>query len=417
MTQTTHHRGGSSRPGAWLPPHAPLDAWVGDLARRVADAPSTQLHPVVARFGRLIDSDPIVRLYVTRMIDEVPHRGPFRVNHLKSVGHMLAVIDAVIGQAPAYDESALVGTPLNAVLDWVMGTPAGFAAFRLPAVNASLREILGVWRNFLNSPQSLYVLNESAGGWKSPAARAALGMDDFEHDPDHPSWGYSSWNDFFTRRFKAGRRPVDAPDDGKAIANACESTPYRIGRNVRRSDRFWLKSQPYSLGDMLGNAALAERFEGGVVYQAYLSPFNYHRWHSPVSGTIRSATVLAGTYYSELESEGEDPAGPNNSQAYITHVATRALILIEADDPVIGLMAVLPVGMGEVSSCLIGADIAPGRRVAKGDELGCFQFGGSTHCLIFRPGVIAEFAPAASRAWGDPAASVIPLGARLAQAS
>jgi len=26
-------------------------------------------------------------------------------------------------------------------------------------------------------------------------------------------------------------------------------------------------------------------FVGGTVYQAYLSAENYHRWHSPVSGT------------------------------------------------------------------------------------------------------------------------------------
>ena len=52
--------------------------------------------------------------------------------------------------------------------------------------------------------------------------------------------------------------------------------------------------------------------------------------------------------------------------------------------------------MGEVSSCLsIDSDGRPlkvGQRVQKGDQLGYFQFGGSTHCLAFRPGVISQFA-------------------------
>jgi phosphatidylserine decarboxylase len=48
-----------------------------------------------------------------------------------------------------------------------------------------------------------------------------------------------------------------------------------------------------------------------------------------------------------------------------------------------------------VSSCIIGPSIASGYHVAKGEELGYFQFGGSTHCLVFRPGVIADFALAA----------------------
>jgi phosphatidylserine decarboxylase len=30
--------------------------------------------------------------------------------------------------------------------------------------------------------------------------------------------------------------------------------------------------------------------------------------------------------------------------------------------------------------------------VTKGDQVGYFQFGGSTYCLVFRPGVIASFA-------------------------
>jgi phosphatidylserine decarboxylase len=87
--------------------------------------------------------------------------------------------------------------------------------------------------------------------------------------------------------------------------------------------------------------------------------------------------------------EGFDPEGPNNSQAYITEVATRAMIFIEADNPAIGLLCVMPVGMAEVSTCQITA--YEGQRVRKGDQLGMFHFGGSTHCLIFRPGVEVEF--------------------------
>jgi phosphatidylserine decarboxylase len=99
---------------------------------------------------------------------------------------------------------------------------------------------------------------------------------------------------------------------------------------------------------------------------------------------------VEGSYYAEASSEGFDPAGPNNSQGYIAHVATRALIFIEADEPAIGLVCLMPVGMAEVSSCALS--VKEGQRVKKGDEIGFFQFGGSTHCLVFRRGVIGEFA-------------------------
>lgn len=45
--------------------------------------------------------------------------------------------------------------------------------------------------------------------------------------------------------------------------------------------------------------------------------------------------------------------------------------------------------MAEVSSCEI--TVQAGDRVQKGDPLGMFHFGGSTHCLLFRPGVRLEF--------------------------
>jgi phosphatidylserine decarboxylase len=65
------------------------------------------------------------------------------------------------------------------------------------------------------------------------------------------------------------------------------------------------------------------------------------------------------------------------------------LIFIEADEP-IELMCLIAVGMAEVSSCI--ATIKERSKVRKGDQLGYFQFGGSTHCLLFRKGVISQFA-------------------------
>ena len=189
--------------------------------------------------------------------------------------------------------------------------------------------------------------------------------------------------------FRVGVRPVAAPEDDAVIANACESAPYRIARCVRRRDRFWIKGQPYALEYMLDHDERVDRLVGGTVYQAFLSALSYHRWHAPVSGRVVKACVVDGTYYSEAWSEGFDPAGPNESQGYITEVATRALIFIEADNPDIGLMCFMAVGMAEVSTCEI--TVYEGQRITKGEQLGMFHFGGSTHCLIFGPDVEIGF--------------------------
>ena len=188
-------------------------------------------------------------------------------------------------------------------------------------------------------------------------------------------------------------RPVDAPHDSKVIVSACEAAPYNIQRGVKLHDRFWLKSQPYSLREMFTEKEcdLAGRFVDGDIYQGFLSGFNYHRWHAPVSGTITHAYLVDGSYYSDLEAEGVDSGGLNDSQGYITSVAARAVVAIECDDAQFGTVACICVGMADVSSCVI--DALPGQRVNKGDELGYFQYGGSTWCLVMQPGVVASFVP------------------------
>ena len=390
--QTHPHRATPRHPGGWLPKrHNSLETW---LEHFIADAKSSshsapaKWHPVIKEVAHCIDVDPILRLGLTNMIEQVPRHKPYVKRHINDPHGLLTAINHVIHTAPHYDTTELVGAPLNAVLDFMMDTPAGYALFRSPSFNKLLKKMLQAWCDFLHSPASAYTLHAKKGGWLCDEAMAQMKMDDFHHDPQHPTLGFTSWNDFFTRRFLPHVRPVELPDDDKVIVSACESTPYAIAFKAARQAQFWIKSQPYSLGDMLGHDDRVAQFEGGCVYQAFLSALFYHRWHSPVNGTVVDLRNIDGTYYSEAETEGFDPAGPNNSQGYITHTAARALMFIQCDDPVIGLMAIMFVGMAEISSCVFAPEVQKGARIVKGQEIGYFQYGGSTHCLIFRKGVI-----------------------------
>jgi phosphatidylserine decarboxylase len=282
-------------------------------------------------------------------------------------------------------------TPLDGVLDWTKATPAGFAFYRDPRVNDALRAILQGWCDFLSSDKSLGVLVDAPSGWLSDAARRAVGLDQFVYDPDDEHGGFGSWNDFFTRRLQDGERPVAAPDDDAVVVSPCEATPYRIASRVHRRDAFWAKAEPYSVEELLAGDEATDLFVDGTVWQAFLSALEYHRWHSPVGGTVLRAWVEPGTYYSEASSQGAEAAEPQLSQGYLAHVATRAIVLVDADDPTIGTVAVVFIGMSDVSSCVIGDGIEPGARVGKGDELGYFQFGGSSVCVLFGPDAVESF--------------------------
>jgi len=311
---------------------------------------------------------------------------------IKNYHEMLFIMDKGLTTAPVFDPNVGAIFPINDPLIGVMGTSAGADAFLDPRVNQALKKILRKWTVFLSSPDSRYVLNDdSETGWFGENAMKAMPgfVEDFHCNPEAPYYGFASWDDFFTRKLRKGARPVADPEDDSVIVSACESAPYRLAANVKLNDRFWIKEQPYSLDYMLDEDPSVEQFVGGTIYQGYLSALSYHRWHVPVGGKIVKTKIIDGTYYAANPEIGFDPLSPVASQGYLTAVATRALFLIEADNPDIGLMALLFIGMGDVSSNEI--TVREGQHVKKGDGIGTFHFGGSSYCMIFRPGVKLKF--------------------------
>lgn len=409
------------RVGRWLPSDKKfLLQWISQKMEHSARM-NLPMSKSVQELRDAIYANPILYMGFTSMYDQIPqgYNEP-----VKNFENMLLLINQILNEAPCFsvveNQVGLVGFPINAILDWAMGTQGGYLTFLLPEVNQKLEAILNEWKAFLTTEESCYVLTDgpivqpqpdyqNPIGWFSPEALEAMAEMDpmrgitspvdplenfkynFKYQPDQPHYGYTSWDDFFTREFNPNVREIASEDAGiEVIVNACESAPYNCVTDANRKDTFWMKGQPYSLLDMMDHHPLADEFgDGSTVYQAFLCAKTYHRWNSPVDGTIVAICHVPGTYYAEAPVEGYDPAGPNDSQGYITELAARALVFIQADNEKIGLMCFVAVGMAEVSSCEVTAK--EGDHLSKGDPLGTFHFGGSTHCLIFRPGINIEF--------------------------
>jgi len=220
-------------------------------------------------------------------------------------------------------------------------------------------------------------------------------VDDYVCFPDQPHKGFTSFDNFFTRQLREGARPIASPNDDSVIVNACESVPFKIQENVKARDKFWIKTQNYSVYHMLNGDPIHQYFVGGTVYQAYLSALSYHRWHSPISGKILKVETVPGTYFAEtlqegaLHEGGPDLSGPDKSQGFLSAVATRLYMLIESKNPAIGIIALVFIGMAEVSST--ESTVYEGQTIKKGDQLGMFHFGGSTYCMLFGPHLKVEW--------------------------
>ncbi|KAJ4122793.1 hypothetical protein NW768_010238 [Fusarium equiseti] len=416
MSSTNCNFTESQTPGLWLPRNIKaILQWVSQKVQQTAvqDLP---MNPNVQAFSDFIRRDPNLNNLAEQMFTQVPpdyYNGtdPIGDPQIRDFATFIAVLNRILVTGPEFfqvddsDAMGMIGFPINAVLNWPMGTKSGLTFWYLPEVNQKFQPILQDYETFLASPASKAVLKGS-NGWLSPRAQALLAKEaildgpersftDIYHCPnpnDSVYLGFESWDQFFTREFKPDVRPVVEPTNDLILNNSCESAPLQYKDNVKASDVFMLKNQPYSLENMFNfDQTRVEEFMGGSVYQAFLSALSYHRWNSPVNGKVVDIVNVPGTYYSQNPFQGfpnPDPCATKDSQPYLSSVATRGIIYIESEGP-IGLMAIVYIGMAEVSSCEF--TVAKGQTIAKGDELGMFHFGGSTYCMVFRPGVELVF--------------------------
>ena len=270
-----------------------------------------------------------------------------------------------------------------------MATEAGLALFHDTTFNLQFKKVLDAWNSFLRSSASLDKLDiehpEKPGSWISKAAWKAGVWDQMVHDVNLPGYGYDSWNSFFIRQFVPGARPFHGPPE--VVDIGCETTPWEYQNNIALETDFWIKDVNYSLLDIFGGPVeWAKLFEGGQLYQGFLSATHYHRWCSPLDGTLVRSWVQPGTYFAQRPSQGEDQGTweGTESQPYLGHVAARAIFIFHHKQ--CGYVALVCIGMVEVSTCVIESQYvgAGPVEITRGTEIGHFEFGGSTHMMIFQ---------------------------------
>jgi phosphatidylserine decarboxylase len=256
----------------------------------------------------------------------------------------------------------------------------------------------------------------------------------------YPPGGWKTFNEFFARHIEPDKRQIGSPSDDSIIVSPADCTfdgTWEINEFTADVEKFDVKGIPWTIKKLLADDGLGAAFAGGVFTHSFLNANDYHRQHAPVAGTVIEAKVIPGICYLEVivhtpatlhSGMGLDmnrylaPANSKNipsqdrglSLPMLAQIGdlgslfanfvpppdllmkdrpgyqflqARGLILI--DNPLLGLVAVLPVGMAQISSVVLS--VKPGDTVTKGQEISYFQFGGSDVIMVFQKRAKVKF--------------------------
>ncbi|KAF8624424.1 hypothetical protein AX17_007133 [Amanita inopinata Kibby_2008] len=189
---------------------------------------------------------------------------------------------------------------------------------------------------------------------------------------------FKTFNQFFYRKMKPDARPVEEPDDPYRLVSAADCRLMAF-ETVNEATKIWVKGREFSVARLLGDAYRneAENYSGGALAIFRLAPQDYHRFHSPVDGTIGPMTYIAGEYYT---------VNPQAIRTALDVYGENARKIVPIDSPQFGRVMAVCVGAMMVGSIM--TTVEEGDRIRRGQEFGYFAFGGSTIVLLFEKSVV-----------------------------
>ena len=211
---------------------------------------------------------------------------------------------------------------------------------------------------FLDTPLSAFLIEDFV-------SRNGIDLDDYETD------GIRTFNEFFRRRIKEGRRPFDMTPS--ALCAPCDGLLSVWPIDGRSDVVIPVKQSLYTVTSLLNDGELASRYRGGTCLVFRLCVDNYHRYcyadGGKKSGNVSIPGILHTVRPIALE---KHPVFAMNSREYTV-----------IESPVFGSLVQM-----EVGAMLVGRIVnLEGEGMAvRGKEKGWFEYGGSTVILLVQAG-------------------------------
>jgi len=188
---------------------------------------------------------------------------------------------------------------------------------------------------------------------------------------------FANLHDCFVRELKDGARPLDTDPD--VLISPCDGIVGAFGA-IDGTELLQAKGSAYSLEELLGDAAAAERYRGGTYVTLRLTANMYHRFHAPYDCDVDNATYISGDVWNV------NPVTLHRiARLYCRNERAIMQARIEGTGETVALVAVGAILVGSIQLSFHDRPLALsyrgpdriycGRSFRKGDELGYFHHG------------------------------------------
>ena len=201
---------------------------------------------------------------------------------------------------------------------------------------------------------------------------------------------WKTFNQFFAKYLRdPGERPIGCKDDPSVVVSPADSEPQGVwtiddNSEINFGEGVTVKLARYfNVNDLLAeDSKYKDDFANGLLTHTFLNVFDYHRYHFAVGGTVKEKKIIQKNVALEVTwSEEEGKYIPIDSEGW-QFTQTRGYVIMETEK--YGLVALIPMGMAQVSSVNFEDNVQLGSTHKKGDMLGNFLFGGSDFIILFQ---------------------------------
>jgi phosphatidylserine decarboxylase precursor len=313
--------------------------------------------PVVEELISLLETRPSLEAALERAIEKAAVRG------LEDRDSFLAYLDELVTWIPV--EREIVPKALK--FYYIVNQASEDQLNEDEEFSAWMKRLVQSWGEFLDTPAS-------ADGIETFTALPNYRVDDYFSGPS----GWLTFNQFFAREMRPGKRPIAEPRNDRVIVSPADAV-FMGQWPIDADSNITVKGVTWSILDLLAESPYADEFRNGIYMHSFLYIDDYHRYHVPVGGIVKEVRNIDGRVYMDVFRQPDGTLDVVDGDTYQFN-QERGLIVI--DSPEVGLVAVLPIGMSYVSSVNLTPEA--GAHLRKGDEFGYFLFGGSDIVILFQ---------------------------------